>query len=92
MRRILFSSYCFYLQLRYALGLQQVMSPMAGSTEHTTKTPGGVARRTSGGGSPARVPIPVTASAVVEDTSAQKTSDYKILAALATVTERLATL
>uniref|UniRef100_A0AAV1V1J0 CCHC-type domain-containing protein n=1 Tax=Peronospora matthiolae TaxID=2874970 RepID=A0AAV1V1J0_9STRA len=65
---------------------------MAGAREPTTKTPGGVAQPTPGRGSPARVPTPVTTSAVVEDSSAQETRDDKILAALASVTERLATL
>ena len=63
------------------------MSPMAEATEPTTQTLGGVARPTPGGGSPARVPTSVTASAVVKDTSAQETRDDKILAALASVTD-----
>uniref|UniRef100_A0AAV1TQY3 CCHC-type domain-containing protein n=1 Tax=Peronospora matthiolae TaxID=2874970 RepID=A0AAV1TQY3_9STRA len=65
---------------------------MTGAREPTTKTLGGVAQPTPGRGSPSRVPTPVTTSAVVEDSSAQETRDDKILAALASVTERLATL
>uniref|UniRef100_A0AAV1T508 Uncharacterized protein n=1 Tax=Peronospora matthiolae TaxID=2874970 RepID=A0AAV1T508_9STRA len=65
---------------------------MSGAREPTTKTPGGVARPTPGRGSPARVPTPVTTSAVVKDSSAQETRDDKTLAALSSVTERLATL
>uniref|UniRef100_A0AAV1TR58 RxLR effector candidate protein n=1 Tax=Peronospora matthiolae TaxID=2874970 RepID=A0AAV1TR58_9STRA len=64
---------------------------MAATTEPTTKTPGGVPRATPGRGSPARAP---TAPAVVNDGPARESGkrDDKILAALAALTDRLASL
>uniref|UniRef100_A0AAV1VI54 Integrase catalytic domain-containing protein n=2 Tax=Peronospora matthiolae TaxID=2874970 RepID=A0AAV1VI54_9STRA len=64
---------------------------MAATTEPTTKTPGGVPRATPGRGSPARAP---TAPAVVNDGPACESGkrDDKILAALAALTDRLASL
>uniref|UniRef100_A0AAV1UNK0 Uncharacterized protein n=1 Tax=Peronospora matthiolae TaxID=2874970 RepID=A0AAV1UNK0_9STRA len=64
---------------------------MAATTEPTTKTPGGVPRATPGRGSPARAPI---APAVVNDGPARESGerDDKILAALAALTDRLASL
>ena len=64
------------------------MSPMAATTEPTTKTPGGVSRAAPGRGLPARAP---TAPAVVNDGPARESGqrDDKILAAL---TDQLASL
>uniref|UniRef100_A0AAV1V2L8 Uncharacterized protein n=1 Tax=Peronospora matthiolae TaxID=2874970 RepID=A0AAV1V2L8_9STRA len=64
---------------------------MAATTEPTTKTPAGVPRATPGRGSPARAP---TAPAVVNDGPARESGkrDDKILAALAALTDRLASL
>ena len=64
---------------------------MAATTEPTTKTPGAVSRAAPGHGLPARAP---TASAVVNDGPARESGqrDDKILAALAALTDRLASL
>uniref|UniRef100_A0AAV1T9S2 Uncharacterized protein n=1 Tax=Peronospora matthiolae TaxID=2874970 RepID=A0AAV1T9S2_9STRA len=67
------------------------MSPRSATTEPTTKTPEGVPRSTPGRGSPARAP---SAPAVVNDGPARESGkrDDKILAALAALKDRLASL
>uniref|UniRef100_A0AAV1TNB3 Uncharacterized protein n=1 Tax=Peronospora matthiolae TaxID=2874970 RepID=A0AAV1TNB3_9STRA len=64
---------------------------MAATTDMTMRTPGGVPRATPGRGSPARAP---SALAVVNDGPARESGEQndKILAALAALTDHLASL